>query len=485
MQRRYGNQRGWGGGNRRGRRRRPGPHRENSDKEKKIEKDKEVQQRPAQQWTRVKPIGENTGGLNGGIFIVKDHTGKKYIEKRAKKELIQEDVVLREITILKYLSKPSHPHITRMVDHFVDQERTKASIYLEWCDMGGLESFIEARVASDELFNEEDVWEWFIQLFDALTYCHYGPDPKARLQYTKPEDWQNGWDMVYHRDIKVDNILVCKGGPQGQGTGYTLKLADFGCAVARRHIWTDVQDKKLQNPWKTWGWMPPEYPIFTGRSDVWQLAMVVGCICNVMRMPFFDTKDPSPGYSRDLANVIVSSTVKDHKKRPKADEVLQKVKEKYQTIRPDLEQNPKPVPAKINKTKRMNQMKRGDAELSNKIAEAERQEQLQMRMQQMQQAQQAQMQMQRQRQHSAPPVYDPRGQGAGRFGGAGNVGFGGGGKGGLGGFQHPLAGRRGNGGHRGARMFTPQPPNGYESDDSMCGNPYGGINFGYGGGRRF
>lgn len=334
-----------------------------SDVQKKTEKDKELQTRPAHHWKRVKPIGENRGGLNGGVFIVKDRKGKTFIEKRAKPDLVKNRTVMQEIIILKYLSSPSHPHITKMVDHYIDTKRCESSIYLEWCDLGGLNSLIEARVASHELFNEQDVWEWYIQLFSALTYCHYGPDPKARFQYKKPEDWQNGWDMVYHRDIKVDNILVAKGGPPGQSTAYTLKLADFGCAVARRHIWTNVKDRQLKNPWASRGWMAPEFPMFLGRTDVWQLGAVMGCICNVQCMPFFDFADPAPGYSRDLANAIATSMEEDHAKRPKADEVLNHVRERYERVKGGLERSPKPVPARIDKAKLKWQIEMGHERL--------------------------------------------------------------------------------------------------------------------------
>ena len=362
---RYGNKGGRPAAGRGGQRRRPPspPQNKKSDAQKKTETDQELQKRPAQQWKRVKPIGENRGGLNGGVYIVKDRKGKIFIEKRAQKELVREKIVTQEITILKYLSEPSHPHITKMVDHYIDTKRCESSIYLEWCDVGGLNSLIDARLASKELFNEQDVWEWYIQLFSALTYCHYGPNPSARFQYKKPEDWKNGWDMVYHRDIKVDNILVAKGGPPGQTMAYTLKLADFGCAVARRHIWTNVDDKRLENPWVSKGWTPPEFPTFLGRSDVWQLGAVMGCICNLQTMPFFDFADPAPGYSRDLAGAIAASVEGDPAKRPKSDAVLKHVRDRYEKIRGDLERSPRPVPGRVDRRKLDGQVARGHARL--------------------------------------------------------------------------------------------------------------------------
>lgn len=334
-----------------------------------------LQKRPARSWHRERQLGaENRGNLNGGVYVVKDRkTGKKYIEKCAKDTLVKDGTILQEVTILKYLSSPSHDHITRMVDHFVDRKLCKASIYLERCSVGGLESLIESRYQAGDLFNELDIWEWFIQLFSALTYCHYGPDPKARFANKRPEDWKNAWDMVFHRDIKVENILVHEATPKGMTTAYTLKLADFGCAVARRHIWVDTGNDRKKTSWATRGWTAPEYPQFMGRSDVWQLAAVVGCVCNLLIMPFFDHGAPAPGYSVSLNNAIVESMKKDFKKRPKADEVLDHVRGKYKEKAKVLEKDPRPVPLQVDKARRERQLKRGHGKLKAEIEKEQQQ----------------------------------------------------------------------------------------------------------------
>jgi serine/threonine protein kinase len=333
---------------------------------------KSLQARPARTWTEYRKLGndENRGALNGGVFVVKDRRGKKYIEKRAKRKFVEDGTILQEITILQYLSKPSHEHITKMVDYFVDRKLCKASIYLERCDHGGLEALIESRAQSGELFNELDVWEWFIQLFDALAYCHYGPDPAARFKNKKPEDWQNTWDMVFHRDIKVENILVHQATPAGMTTAYTLKLADFGCAVARSHIYVDTTNNRKQASWATIGWQPPEAPQFVGRSDVWQLAAVVGCICNLMNMPFFDRGAPAPGYSTTLNNAIAESMNRDCWKRPKADAVLDHVRGKYKGKAQELERNPRPVPNHVDHARRKHQLERGHRKLKRQQQQA-------------------------------------------------------------------------------------------------------------------
>ncbi|KAF1961204.1 hypothetical protein CC80DRAFT_232580 [Byssothecium circinans] len=148
---------------------------------------KEVRTKPERKWIVDKRITNDGGGMNGGIYLVRDaKTDKEYIEKRAKREDISSGFTVQEILILKFLSCPPHPNITPIVDHFVDTRNKKASIYLERANRGSLMDFIDARRESDKvLFNELDVWEWFIMLFDAMSYCHFGPHQGEEAE----KDW--------------------------------------------------------------------------------------------------------------------------------------------------------------------------------------------------------------------------------------------------------------------------------------------------------
>jgi serine/threonine protein kinase len=160
-----------------------------------------VQTAPMRRWVRIKALKENQGGFNGGIYEVEDRDapGKTYIEKVATRQFVENELIYREIVILKHLSRPTHAHITEMVDHYVNRRRGKASIYLELCTEKGLDSVIEKRRATGELFNEMDIWQWFIQLFDALTYCHFGPDEGAHIKILNGEKYKTDWNVVWHR----------------------------------------------------------------------------------------------------------------------------------------------------------------------------------------------------------------------------------------------------------------------------------------------
>lgn len=105
----------------------------------------------------------------------------------------------------------------------------------------------------------------------ALVYCHFG---------TRPED-EGDWCTVYHWDNQPANILLT---PDKTHSRIIAKLADFGCATSDE--WT-YQTKPLSlasnASAQTPGFDPPEFPRFLGKSDVWQLALVFVCVCNMFQ----------------------------------------------------------------------------------------------------------------------------------------------------------------------------------------------------------
>ena len=93
-----------------------------------------------------------------------------------------------------------HPHIVRLERVIREPEWTH--VVLEYGPEGDLFSAITER----ELYfgNHQLIRHVFMQLLDAVSYCH-----------------NNG---VYHRDLKPENVLVFD-------NGNTVKLADFGLAT--------------------------------------------------------------------------------------------------------------------------------------------------------------------------------------------------------------------------------------------------------------
>lgn len=139
-----------------------------------------------------KQLGNNGGGMNNGIEIVsRDRQG--YIKKNLDDKEVKKGYAKREVDFLRQLK--GHPHIVKMVDWYIDWNKERAGIYMEYCSMGSMEQLIlRHRAHNMRMINERDITLWFYQLADALAYCHYGPNPYSARALEQ-------WNTVYHRGM--------------------------------------------------------------------------------------------------------------------------------------------------------------------------------------------------------------------------------------------------------------------------------------------
>jgi hypothetical protein len=298
------------------------------------------QTRPKQKWSIIKRLGHMNGGLNSGITKVATKTapGMVFIEKRFGPKQFKHKVPYREIQMLYQVS--DHANIAKMVDHFLDLPTQRASVYLEYCDLGGLDVIVE-QVAGGKAVNEHKVWNWFIQLTEAVAYLHRGPDPSM----SDDEVLQSGWSRMFHRDIKPGNILLAT--ENGQ---IVAKLADFGCAISEDYcsLESDQDYAITQSVW-TNGYDPPEHPLFSGASDIWQLGISIMSLCTGNRRPrsrnnpegeaWNDSRPAGPRYSAELSWCLKWCLGKDWKERPIVYRVLKTLATEHEKIisklRPD------------------------------------------------------------------------------------------------------------------------------------------------------
>ncbi|KAK4256529.1 hypothetical protein QN277_006239 [Acacia crassicarpa] len=122
-----------------------------------------------------------------------------------KNKIVQLDIahqIKREIATLKLLK---HPNIVRL--HEVLASKTKIYMVLEYVNGGELFD----RIASKGRLKEAEGRKLFQQLIDGVSYCH-----------------NKG---VFHRDLKLENVLV-----DAQGN---IKITDFGLSALPQHIRAD------------------------------------------------------------------------------------------------------------------------------------------------------------------------------------------------------------------------------------------------------
>ncbi|XP_071702982.1 CBL-interacting serine/threonine-protein kinase 1-like [Rutidosis leptorrhynchoides] len=153
-------------------------------------------------------IGKTLGEGNfGKVKYAKDvQTGHpfavKILEKTRIKNLNFSDQIKREIATLKILK---HPNVVRL--HEVLASKTKIYMILEYVKGGELFE----TIASKGKLPESEGRKLFQQLIDGVSYCH-----------------DKG---VYHRDLKLENVLV--------DTKGRIKISDFGLSALPQHLRDD------------------------------------------------------------------------------------------------------------------------------------------------------------------------------------------------------------------------------------------------------
>jgi serine/threonine protein kinase len=206
-----------------------------------------------------------------------------------------------------------------------------------------LEKVIMAAKRENRQVHERKIWQWLIELMDTLVYMHRGPEPENDrnvLLY---------WNSVYHRDIKPGNILLKNDYKQSK---VVTKMADFGCSNSAH--WTHATKRRRPEAISiasalTPGFDPPEFPEYSGAADVWQVALVIACVCTGIMNPRsmhndkghrWDKGAPAGRkYSQKLNNILAWCLTEDKKRRPMPLEISKRAKAHYASINlpPDTE----------------------------------------------------------------------------------------------------------------------------------------------------
>jgi len=163
-------------------------------------------------------------GGSAAIYAAKDRVGTQIIVKEAViPKNANEELKAKAIELFNreahFLSKLDHPHIAKVLDHFVENEHHYEII--EYIDGLDLRRFVKERGAQPDDF----VLNWAEQICEILVYLHSQNPP------------------VIHRDLTPDNLVLRLDGQ--------VVLIDFGAANAFVGIATGTMVGKQS-------YMPPE-----------------------------------------------------------------------------------------------------------------------------------------------------------------------------------------------------------------------------------
>ncbi|KAF2006152.1 kinase-like protein, partial [Amniculicola lignicola CBS 123094] len=95
------------------------------------------------------------------------------------------------------MSSLSHPNITKIYSWYITPDRKEGGIYMEYCDQGNLEDWLNVAKQTYEQDGTQIDAEFVLHVMEGLTsavaYLHSGLD---------------GGKCVIHRDIKPANIFL-------------------------------------------------------------------------------------------------------------------------------------------------------------------------------------------------------------------------------------------------------------------------------------
>ena len=253
------------------------------------------------EFEELKCVGK---GNFGSAFLARSRKDNQpYIAKKIQlgnlSEKEQESALL-EANLLKSLK---HANVVGYKDSFV--EKGILTIVMEYCEVGDLSYHIKRRQKDARPFDEDLIWNWFIQICLALEFIH--------------------GRKVLHRDIKSSNIFL---------TGNnTVKLGDFGISKVlentNEHAMTVIGTPYYMSPEVC------ENKPYTFKSDVWALGCVLYELCmlshafsaeNLLGLVYKIVAgkfDPIPQmYSDEMRSLINLLLEKDVAKRPTCIDIL-------------------------------------------------------------------------------------------------------------------------------------------------------------------
>ena len=192
-----------------------------------------------ERYTRLGQIGE---GSYGKCSLVEERaTGQRFVLKEvelAGAAAKERELAVREAELLQRLDCPYVVH-----GHETFQEGTVLYIVMEYCEGGDLHAILTRR--QGQLFPEEQVADWFVQIVLGLAYLHS--------------------KNVIHRDLKTQNIFLTR--------HKSIRIGDLGIARIL-NAKTDLASTFIGSPL----YMSPELMQnipYNTQSDMWALGCVL------------------------------------------------------------------------------------------------------------------------------------------------------------------------------------------------------------------
>jgi len=255
-------------------------------------------------YTVIKFLGN--GGFGEAYLINSNITRKNYVMKSINFDLLDDENKKYTINEAILLKKIDHPNIIKFKEVFeVKKPFLQFNIIMEYAEKGDLNKYLQINKENKKYFSEDLLLDWLCQITTALKYLHY--------------------KKIIHRDIKPANIFMNNFGQ--------IKLGDFGISKNLKTL--GLASTFIGSTY----YLAPEIiddENYSFEADIWALGVTFYEFMNLQK-PFRakypavyfeiqkkEVEEINNIYSTDFRNLIYEMLNKDPKKRPKADDILNK-----------------------------------------------------------------------------------------------------------------------------------------------------------------
>ena len=139
----------------------------------------------------IKYIGNGSFGI---VYKVRRKIDNKiYALKKVNMKNLSEKEKINSLNEITFLSSFSHQNIISYKESFYDKKTESLNLILEYASEGDLKSkIINQKNIKRVYFKEKIIWYYFIQIVKGLKILHD--------------------NNLIHRDLKSENIFICKNG---------------------------------------------------------------------------------------------------------------------------------------------------------------------------------------------------------------------------------------------------------------------------------
>ncbi len=138
---------------------------------------------------------------------------KLYAAKRVKLDGLSDEALALCRSEVDNHKKMAHKNIVSYKESFTSEH--EIIIVMEYCEGGDLSKKIREKRVEQKCFSELEIFNWFVQICEALKYIHSM--------------------HVLHRDLKPLNIFLT--------SDNTVKLGDFGVSKAQEATYQETKTK--------------------------------------------------------------------------------------------------------------------------------------------------------------------------------------------------------------------------------------------------